>query len=182
MVVPTAANLNFLHAQEIEDANGDTQLYAGGDDGMLYELFSDNSQNWVNAEGTVFAMDTKFTTPYMRLGDEARGVFGQSGRVHPRWVELRATTEQQTKWKVTVETADGSAQKVPRDSKEIEFEFGVNNALIREPTRDLHPGEYVRFTIQNNDLNVTSTIAALRVHYYVKPGQFQRTEVDNRTP
>jgi hypothetical protein len=37
--------LNFLDAVEIEDANGDFKIYAGAEDGMVYELFNKDTKS-----------------------------------------------------------------------------------------------------------------------------------------
>ena len=58
------ANLNFLDAAEVEDADGDFHTYVSGDDGMVYELFAEGSKNWVNASGTTYPIRTRFQTPY----------------------------------------------------------------------------------------------------------------------
>ena len=55
IVTPSAANLNFLDATEIEDSDGNFQLLVSGDDGMIYRIFDPASKNWVDAAGTTNA-------------------------------------------------------------------------------------------------------------------------------
>ena len=65
---PSGANLNFLDAVEIEDSDGDDQIWASGADGMIYRLFNNSSKNWVDADGSEYPIDTKIQTPYFRPG------------------------------------------------------------------------------------------------------------------
>jgi hypothetical protein len=181
IVTPSGANLNFLDAVEIEDANGDFQILASGDDGMIYRLFNNASKNWVDANGVEYAIDTKIQTPYFRPGVLGLEVEGATGRVNPRKMELRIATEDACTWECTVETADGFDQALARSSSTILMEAGANNSLIRQsvPSDETTPAEYVRLTLQNAEADVFSRFSALRIYYHVNPAVFDVTDVDN---
>jgi hypothetical protein len=178
---PVAAGLNFLDAVEIEDANGDFLIYASGDDGMIYQLFNSASKNWVDADGTTYAIDTKVQIPYLRAGQLGAEVEMATGRVAPHSLELRIGSDDACIWTATVETAEGTTQTLALDSATLSMEFGLNNALIRQriPNADITPGEYVRLTFQNAEKDVYTRIAAIRFFYHVQPAMFPVTDVDN---
>lgn len=165
------AGFDFMHLAEVEDTNGDPHLYAADRDGMLFEFFSDSSQNWTKPDGSETALTTTFTTPALRLGEIGRQINGWAGRVHPRWIELQCDGDATT-WEVTVNMFKGPDSDTPNDSQTIEFSMGPDRSLIRHPTK-LHPNEYMSFTLTNTDLDVTSTVLNLRVYFFTKPGQFQ---------
>ncbi len=183
IVTPTAANLNFLDAEEIEDSNGTFKLYAGGDDGMLYHLFDSSSKNWVDAAGTEYAIDTKVQTPYMRVGYLGAEVEQASGRINPHTLELRVGADDACIWTATVETARGIAQTLATDSSILSMQFGTNNSLIRQrvPSKGSTPAEYVRLTLQNAELDVYTKLLAARFFYHVQPAMFDALSVDNTT-
>ncbi len=178
---PDAANLNFLDAVEIEDSNGDFQIWASGADGMIYRLFNNNSKNWVDADGTEYAIDTKVQTPYFRPGVLGLEVEQATGKCTPRKMELRIATEDACTWTCTVETADGPDQVLARDSSTISMEAGANNSLIRQsvPSDESTGAEYIRLTLQNAEADVFSKFSALRIYFHVAPGVFDVTDVDN---
>lgn len=175
IVTASGANLNFLDAEEIEDSNGDVHLYAGASDGMLYELFAEDSHSWVDVNGTKYAIDSKLRTHYIRIGDEARPETegGLSGRTHPRHVEVRVVGDA-CNWTVTCDTASGPRQPTATSTWSATFDYAANDTLKRFPTRNLQPGEFVRFTAQNNELDIDSILLAIRTYVHVRPGQFVR--------
>jgi hypothetical protein len=181
IVTPDAANLNFLDACEIEDANGDFQILAGGADGMIYRLFNDNSKNWVDAAGVEYAIDSKIRTHYIRAGGLGSEVMQATGRMAPHTVELRIGDDDACTWIATVETAKGIKQTRATSSSELSMEFGLNNSLIRQrvPSASSTPGEYVRLTFQNNQADVYTKILAARFYFKTQPGNFLETDVDN---
>ena len=181
IVTPTAANLNFLDAVEIEDSNGDFQIWASGADGMIYRLFNNSSKNWVDANGTTYAIDTKIKTAYLRAGILGLEVEQATGRVNPLKVELITGTDDAAVWTCTVETADGVDQALARSSATLSMEFGANNSLIRQsiPSQDTTPGEYIRLTLQNAEEDVFARIQSVRVYFHVSPGVFELLDVDN---
>lgn len=173
IVTPTAANLNFLHAVEIEDSNGDFHIYTGGDDGMIYEIFDSDSKNWVDASGTTYAMDTNFTTPYMRLGELGAEIEGSTEQIDPQFIEVRATGDAAT-WNLTINMAEGIDQTTPSDTKTINMEFAAGETLKRYPvhigtplTKDL----YVQIAAQNNEEDVFSRLLAIRLYFHVDPSK-----------
>jgi hypothetical protein len=180
---PTAANLNFLDAEEIEDSNGDFKLYAGGADGMLYHLFNSSSKNWVDADGTEYAIDTKIRTPYLRVGYLGAEVEQASGRINPHTLEVRVGADDACIWTGTVETARGITQTLATDSSSLSLQFGTNNSLIRQrvPSQGSTPAEYVRLTLQNAESDVYCKLMALRFFYHTQPAQFDELAVDNTT-
>jgi hypothetical protein len=183
IVTPAGANLNFLDAEEIEDSNGAFKLYAGGADGMLYHLFDTSSKNWVDADGTTYAIDMKVQTPYMRVGYLGAEVEQASGRINPHTLELRVGADDACIWTATVETARGITQTLATDSSTLSMEFGTNNSLIRQrvPSASSTPAEYVRLTLQNAELDVYTKLLAARFFYKVQPALFEEIPVDNTT-
>jgi hypothetical protein len=181
IVTPTAAALNFLDATEIEDSNGDFQILAGGDDGMVYRLFNDSSKNWVDAAGTTYAIDTKLRTHYIRGGPLGAEVLGATGRIAPHSVEMRIGDDDACNWTATVETAKGIKQTLATSSSALAMEFGLNNSLIRQrvPSSGSTPGEFVRLTFQNNEADVYTKLLATRFYFKSQPGNFVETDVDN---
>lgn len=171
------STINPQHVAEIEDANGDFHLYMGGDDGMLYELFDEDSKNWVRVDGQAVAIETTFQTKYIRLGntDEAQNAQGYTGRALPRFVELRWDGDLPATWTVTVDTADGDDQTTPTDTASLTFNFTSTvgkSSLLRLPVPMTQPGEYVRLTVANSQLGVAGVITGLRLYYRVFPGAF----------
>ena len=183
IVTPSAANLNFLDATEIEDANGDFQILAGGSDGMIYRLFNDASKNWVDAAGVTYAIDTKLQTHYMRVGNLGGEVELATGRIAPHTVEMRVGSDDACIWTATVETALGPTQTLALSSSVLSLQFGTNNSLIRQrvPNSETTPGEYVRLTWQNAEKDVYTKLLASRFYYHVQPAMAVETDVDNTT-
>ncbi|KKL88673.1 hypothetical protein LCGC14_1922350, partial [marine sediment metagenome] len=178
---PSAANLNFLDATEIEDANGDFQILVGGDDGMIYRLFDDSSKNWVDAAGTTYAIDTKLQTPYIRPGFMGAEVEGATGRVHPIKLELTVGNDDACIWTGTVDIANGIDQTLATSSSALTMQFGANNSTIRQsvPNSGTTPGEYVRLKFVNAEKDVYTKISSCRIYYHVGPGKFEVLDVDN---
>ena len=181
IVTPSGANLNFLDAVEIEDADGDFQILASGADGMIYRLFNNSSKNWVDADGTEYPIDTKIQTPYFRPGLLGLEAEIATGRTNPRFIEMRLGTDDACIWTCTVDTADGPNQELARSSSSLAMEFGANNALIRQsvPSGGKTPAEYVRLTLQNAEADVFAKIQAIRIYYHVNPALFDVLDVDN---
>jgi len=183
IVTPTAANLNFLDACEIEDSNGDFQLLVSGADGMVYELFNNDSKNWVDADGTEYAITTKIQTPYLRLGGLGAEIEQATGRVNPHSVELRIGSDDACVWTATVDTALGASQTLARSTSALSMQFGANNALIRQrvPSSGSIPAEYIRLTFENAEVDVYAKIIAARLYYHVQPSLFEVLDVDSTT-
>ncbi len=183
LVTPTAANLNFLDAVEIEDSNGDYLLLASGADGMVYRLFDDSSKNWVDAAGVTYAIDTQFRTPYLRVGYLGADIEMATGKIKPHQVELRVGSDDACIWTATVELARGTDQTLALSSSSLSMEFGTNNSLIRQkvPSAGSTGAEYVRLTFQNNQKDVYTKALAVRFYYHVAPGNFDVLTVDNTT-
>lgn len=182
IVTPSAANLNFLHAEEIEDSNGDFHIYVGGDDGMLYEILADGEKNWVDANGNKYAIVMKLRTPYLREGELGVETEGVTGRIEPRWVELRTDSDDATTWKITIETANGPTQTKARDSRVLNMEFGTNNAMIRQSVDGtLTAADYFRVIIEHNEEDVATILDAIRIYFHVQEGQYEIIDVDNDT-
>lgn len=175
------SDVDIQDAEEIEDEDGVFHIYAGGKDGMLYELFDENEPNNVNAAGAETAVATRFQSKYIRAGDRASQVGAPqyldvvTGRVEPRWIELRRSGSGTSCWKVCIETAEGSATDgTVIDSREILVEFRTTDVLRRVSIDgQMIAGEYVRVTVSNDQLNVSETIFATRLYYYLREGQFE---------
>jgi len=178
---PSAAALNFLSAVEMEDSNGDFQIWAGGDDGMIYRLFDPSSKNWVDAAGVTYAIDTQIETPYMRAGMLGAEVELATGRVNPHSVELRTGSDDACVWTCTISTAKGLDQVLASDSSTISMQFGANNSLIRQriPSSTSTPDEYVKLKFANAEKDVYTKISAARLYYHVSPGKFDVLDVNN---
>jgi len=178
---PSAANLNFLDAVEIEDSNGDFQIWASGADGMIYRLFNDSSKNWVDASGTTYPIDSIITTPYIRAGILGAEVEFATGRISPRKVELNTGTDDACTWTCTVETADGIDQELARSSASVSMQFGANNSLIRQsiPSQSTTGGEFVRLTFENAEADVHARIMSARLYFHVTTGMFDVLDVDD---
>lgn len=170
IVPPTALDLNFLDAVEIEDSDGNFKLYTSGDDGMVYELFSNDSQDWVGADGTSSPIVTTFQTPYLRIGEAGIEVEGVGGKVQVQFVELRVKGDATT-WTVTVDMADGPRQTTPSDTQDITFTFPAGESLLRLPIPGgvLTPRPYFRITATNSDAGVSSTVLGTRVYFHSRP-------------
>lgn len=172
IILPTGISLNFLDAEEIEDSNGDFLIYAGGDDGMIYQLFDADATDWVDSSGSTEAITTKFTTPYMRLGELGVEADGVRGRIQPQMVEVR-TKGAATTWTVTIDMADASDQPTPSESKTISIDFASGTALERRsvPSPGLATRTFVRLTLTNSDSGVDSTVVGVRLYFHSRPEQ-----------
>lgn len=177
-------SVNILDAQEVEDVNGDTKLYAGADDGMVYELWANSATTWATAGGSD-DLTTRIIHPYVRPGILLRGdTF--SGRCLPTMIEVQAEGDACT-WTATLEMSEGPVSGTPKDSQDVTLQFGTNNTLIRERVRvqqgtdsanNLHPFEWFRLTMTNAQA-VNSTLHSVRVWFEMSPGQFLVNTVDN---
>jgi hypothetical protein len=175
------SQFNIKHMVEIEDSNGDPKLYGADGDGMLFELFNDSATNWIYPDGTSAAITSSFSTPAIRLGEAGRQMSGFAGRCHPRLIELQ-TNGDTTDWVVKIEMFKGPDSTTAMDSQEITFSVGADKSLLRISTKDLHPAEYMKFTLTNSDASVSSTVENLRVYFYVKGGQFPVTTAEDAGP
>lgn len=170
------ANLNILHTTEVEDSDGESHLYAGAEDGMVYELFAEDSYNWVDANGTETPIISSFGTHYMRLG--ALGVETQigTGRCRPRFVELRAEelNGQDCVWNVLIETAYGSNNDAFSLGQEnMEFNIPGETAFYRlscDPAQT-SPASHIRISVTNSELNVATLFYGLRIYLIILPDQ-----------
>jgi hypothetical protein len=166
------SSINILHLTEVEDANGKFLMYGGGNDGMVYHLFDENAKNWTLADGTTEAITTRFATKYMRLGSAGEESAEVTGRVQPREIEIRHSGDGTT-WNITIDTANGSDQDVPTDSVTVSIPFAsATESLLRYPVPQIQRGEYVRLTLENTDVGVSSSILAVRLYFNVAEGQF----------
>jgi len=171
------SSVNPLHVREIEDSNGDFHLYMGGDDGMIYELFNSDSKNWINAGGSTSAITFEATTDWIRLAvasnvrDPERSAGAYSGRIQPRFIELRYSGDAST-WTVKVDTGNGPSQTTPTGTTTVSLAFASGETALRYPVPPIQAGEYVKLTIKNEQLNVAGTITGLRLYYNVQPGTF----------
>ena len=175
------SSVNPLHVAEIEDSNGTQRLYFGGDDGMIYELFADGQKNYLNASGSISAIDFQLQTDWMRLGNGGDNSNPNkpryTGRVQPRLIEISWDGDE-ADWTVTVETASGPSQDSGVDSQVITFEFRSDESELRYPIPQIQAGEYVRLTFRNNQANVAGTITNARLYYRIQPGQFVKVSGD----
>lgn len=168
--LPTS--LNILHIQEIEDNNGDFHLYAGDAAGMIFELFALDQKNWVRVDGTAEAITTQFQTKYIRAASSDQEGEDWSGRITPRFIEVRWDGDDDVTWTILIETANGPDQTTATDSTTVTITFGEDESLLRYPINPMQAGEYVRLTFTNSDLNKTGTITGVRLAFIPKPGQF----------
>jgi hypothetical protein len=173
-------DLNILHMWEIEDEDGEHRLYAGTSGGQVMELMAEGQMNVINDTGQVRALVMDIMTPYMRLGatEMAWKLTGNTGRVMPRFIELRIKENNGAAhtWTVTVDTSDSASENAAvRDTQNITFDFLAGQSLLRLPTKDLIPGEYVRLRLVNEELNKDLSIMGVKIQYLVRPGQFAVT-------
>ena len=164
-------SVNILDAEEIEDSNGDARVYAGAADGMIYELLNDTAKNFVNAAGTASAIDTFVQTAFIRPGEAGMETEGATGRVYPRFIEMR-TFGDAASWEVTVDTADGPLDS-PRDTKTFSMTFTAGDSMRRYPVPAMTPANYIRFKFRNNEASVSSRILAARCYFKVQPFEGQ---------
>ena len=164
-------SINPLHFQEIEDENGTFKLLFGGDDGMVYEMFSKDQKNWTLVDGSTEAIRTRFQTKYMRLAEGDKGE-DYEGRAQPRLFEMRYQGDVPITWTVTIDTANGNSQPIPTDSVSFNMTFNTSESLLRMPIKVAQPCEYVRITVENNQKNVTGVINGIRIYFRAQPGQF----------
>jgi hypothetical protein len=168
------SDVNIIDTTEIEDSNGDFIFYGSSDDGMIYEFFKPTARNWVDNDGNATAIKTKFQTPYLRVGELGKsdqfGGEGGTGRVAPRYVEIRLKDNTAITWTVTVESADGSSQETPRDSQTMTMDFTSEQSMVRQSLKPhFHPGEFVRFTFESAQLNTYAQITGIRVYFHARP-------------
>lgn len=176
--LPTEVNL--IDGREIEDENGDFHLYVGSEEGMLFELFDTDEKNWLDAEGNKKVITTIFQTKFVRPGDavnppatDAHMEGTGSGRVEPRWIEVRKRTDDISTWTALLETADGPVGPV-RDSQTVEVDFkDAEKTLRRVAVRAFTGAEYMRVTLTNAELDVENTITGVRVYFHIREGQFE---------
>jgi hypothetical protein len=176
-IVPNPDTFNIQHVWEIEDDNGDFHLYCGTDQGMVFELMADDSLNWVNETGQERAITMEIQTPFIRAGAtaESRELEGTSGRVTPRLIELRVKEANGAAhtWAVTVDTSDSASENATlRDTQTLTFAFAAGQSLLRLPTKDLVPGEYIRLTLINSEKDKDLQVMGLKMYYHTRPSQY----------
>jgi len=178
---PSAANLNFLDAVEIEDSNGDFQLLVSGNDGMVYEMFDEASKNWVDVNGTEYPITTIVQVPYLREGMAGVEVEQATGRMNPHTLEVRVSNDDACTWTATIETARGATQTLATSSTSLSLQFGANNSLIRQrvPSSGTTAEEFVRITLTNAEADVYTKLVGLRFYYHVQPALFDVLDVDD---
>ncbi len=177
-IVPNPTSFDMTHLWEVEDSSGDFKLYAATKGGMVHEMYSEDSLNWLDDQGQSRSVNLEMRTAYMRLGatEEALALSGSSGRVTPRFIELRATeaTGLAHTWTVLVESGDSAGDDVAaRDSKTLTFDFIAGQGLMRLSVQDFTGGEYLRLTVTNTQKDVDIALTGLKVYYTARPGQFQ---------
>lgn len=179
-IIPNPTTFDIQHMWEIEDSNGDFKVYAATKGGQVHEMFSANALNWVDDDASERPITLEMQSPYMRLGvtDEATGLTGASGRVVPRYVELRIkeNTGAAHTWTLTLDTSDSASENATiRATQDITFDFKAGQSLMRLPTLDLIPGEYVRYKLTNAELNKDVSIMGIKIYFLVRDGQFAVT-------
>ena len=166
--------------EEMEDTDGDTHLWAGDENGMIYELFDQGVKRFqLAAGGTYEVITTVMTTKYFRLGDLGEETEGVTGRAAPRFIEIRHDGDAAT-WDVLIETAQGPNQTTATSSATVNVVFAAGEDCRRYPVpHTLQPGDYVRLTFTNDDegvgsVGVNSYITGVRLYFHVQSGQFPR--------
>ena len=178
IVIPSAVDLNILDSVEIEDSDGDFRLYVTDDSGMIYEMFNQDTLNWTAADGTTTALKTKFRTPYLRIGELGAETLGATGRVDPRYLEIRVKDNTAVTFTATIESADGPSQATAKDSQTVSMEFGTNNSAIRQAIKpNFQRGEFRRLTIENDAKATDYEITGVRLYYKVQPFEGQKIAV-----
>ena len=177
-IIPNPTSFNIQAMWEIEDSDGDFKLYAATKGGMVHEMLSENSLNWLDDQGQSRPVNFEMRTAFMRLGatEESLSLTGTSGRITPRYIELRATeaTGLAHTWTVVVESGDSPGDAVaPRGSKTMTFDFLAGQGLMRLSVQDMTSAEYLRLTITNTQKDVDVALTGVKVYYNVRPGQFQ---------
>jgi len=181
-IEPNPTTFNIQHLWEVEDSNGNFKLYAATSGGMVHEMLSEDSFNWLDDQGKSRAITMEVLLPYMRLGvtEEAVALTGCSGRVVPKEIELRIKENNGLAhtWTVTVDTSDSASENASvRDTQDIIFDFKAGQSLLRLPTQDLIPGEYVRLRLINSEKDKDLSIMGVKIYYLVRPGQYIVTGV-----
>ncbi len=176
--------LNIIDTTEIEDDNGDLRLYASDDDGMVYELFKEGEKNFVLANGTESAIGTRFQTPYVRLGEtgnaDGQGTEMATGRVTPRFFEMRLKNNTAINWTVTLESADGPFQTTPRDTQVLTLEFAEGQSTVRQSIRqNFIGGDWIRITVESAELDTFAEVTGLRLLYHVRPFEGEKLSLTN---
>jgi len=179
--LPSGLSIKFTHAVEVEDSNGDFHLYVSADDGMLYELMTPNATSWEDANGTKYSSKMKFQTIFIRAGaiplpvtEVTDAPLQVTGRVTPRFVEVRAVEPSNKEFTLTIslESASGSADSSKiRGSKTLNMTFPPNMSLQRMPI-DLTPDEYIRIRVEHEDDKTLPIIYGIRVYFIPRPGQY----------
>lgn len=165
------STVNILDMTEMEDSNGESHIYFGSTDGMIYELFDRDSKSWATATSSE-AISTQISTKWLRLGQLGEGSDQATGRVSPRLIEVIVSGDPCT-WTILIETATGPDQTTTTSSVTVPVVFGdANEKLMRYPVKGtLQPGEYVRITATQATADVASQLLALRLYFHVQPGQ-----------
>jgi hypothetical protein len=169
-------NLNILHTTEMEDDDGEIHLYAGGDDGMVYELFAEDSNNWVDAGGVETAITFSFATHYMRLGVLGQDTQLGTGRVRPRYVEIRAeeVAGNASNWDILVETAYGpneGAYSLGQENMAFALPAGVSFYRMSNDPAQTTAASHLRISVTNSEQDVDLIFYGMRIYLFVLPDQ-----------
>ena len=170
-----AGGFNPICSAVIEDTDLKTHIYCGSDDGMLYELFEDNTSTWLDADGTPFAIRLKMQTPWLRLGPLGQQLFSSKSRVWPRFFELRAVeaTNQAMNWTVIIETSMSSSDNNTNilDSQTLNILMEPGVGLVLMPCQPMIAGLYMRITIETSDPDTDPTYLGSKLYIVTQPGQ-----------
>ena len=185
-IVPNPTTFDVQAMWEIEDANGDFKIYACTLGGMVHDMSSSSSFNWTADDASQRAITLEMQTAFMRLGATAQAaeLTGASGRVVPRFLELRIkeNTGAAHTWTATIDTSDSASENAElRATQTIPFAFKAGQSLLRLPTSDLIPGEYVRVKLTNSEKNKDLSIMGVKISFLVREGQFAVTGADGTT-
>ena len=177
-IIPNPATFDIQHVWEIEDSSGNFKIYGATSGGMVHELMADGAMNWIDDGGQERAITMEIQTAYMRLGatEEAMALTGDSGRVYPRYIELRIKENNggAHTWVATVDTCDSASENAEiKATADITFDFLAGQSLMRLSTADLTPGEYMRIKLVNSEKDVDVSIMGVKLYYKVRAGQFQ---------
>lgn len=166
------SSLNFLCCAEIEDENGDFHLYAGGDDGQIYEIMADDQDNWVDVDDNITSIDFKLATPYIRLGDIVRqGEQSEEGttRVRPRFMELHVEEASGlgSAWTLQVLGANGPGDSgAAIEDQSYTFTFNAGETMKRRSLgSSFRSTEWLKFIVTNTEKDKNLSLLGIRIYY-----------------
>jgi hypothetical protein len=183
-IVPSPATFNIQCAWEVEDNNGDFIMYVSTALGQVFE-FNNTELDWLDETGQRRPVTMVLQTAFMRLsantvdsqlvGTSVRQLEGVTGRITPRFIELRSKERNNASqiWTVLVETADSASENATiRDSKTITFNFLAGQSLQRKSIDPLIGGEFVRVTFTNAELGKDIDWMGSKIWFHARPAQF----------